>query len=104
MRFNKILIVFSVILLFVLVGCSKDVPISEDETPAIMEQPAWPNLKCETVCTQHGVDHSRCGSSPVIPEADPICYANETDVGDTEDCTIYTEEGPLVGVMKSCCC
>lgn len=94
MKWGMVAIVF---LLLVIVGCTpEDEEIATDIPPVIDTR----EFTCQELCEEKSYAKSRCGGSPVLPNAPSACEFEETQVGSTSDCN----SDDLAGATKTCCC
>jgi hypothetical protein len=59
---------------------------------------------CQETCVEKGRITSVCRQWAVTANAKMGCNSNETEIGQTNDCTTIVNGQPLLGVGKTCCC
>jgi opacity protein-like surface antigen len=59
---------------------------------------------CQEACIAKGHVTGICRQWTVTAKAKMGCNKNETEIGQTNDCTTIVDGQPLLGVGKTCCC
>ncbi len=59
---------------------------------------------CQEACVTKGHINGICRQWTITLKAKMGCNPNETEIGQTKDCTTIVNGQPLLGVGKTCCC
>jgi hypothetical protein len=90
-----------------LVGHCKKVLSSSPSTTNPWAPTSTPDIIdkiCQEACIAKGYTKSVCRQWAVTAKAKFGCNSNETEIGQTKDCTTVVNGHSLLGIGKTCCC